>query len=160
MQTARKIVAVDDRVLWFLDTLVHIRQSSGDGADGISVIESHAPFGHSPPLHIHHDEDEVFYVLEGTLHFNVGGRDLYASAGDMAFGPRGVPHTFRVESENGGRLLTITRNGSFEAFVRAMSQPAERDGLPPRKTPDSEAQAALVETALRYRIEVIGPPLA
>jgi quercetin dioxygenase-like cupin family protein len=56
--------AIDHRSLWFLNTYVTIRISSRDGSDGISVLEHRASQGDSPPLHIHHDEDEIFHVLE------------------------------------------------------------------------------------------------
>ena len=45
--------------LWFLDTLVAIPVRHADGMDGVSVLEVSAPYGDSPPLHIHHGEDEV-----------------------------------------------------------------------------------------------------
>src|SRR3954452_11263777 len=53
--------------LWFLDTLVIVRVGHDQGGDGISVLERRAPCGDSPPLHLHHGEDEAFYVLEGEL---------------------------------------------------------------------------------------------
>jgi mannose-6-phosphate isomerase-like protein (cupin superfamily) len=46
------------------------------------------------PLHVHHEDDEAWYVLEGTLRFRLGERELEAPAGSAVFGPRGVPHTF------------------------------------------------------------------
>ena len=64
----------DLRTLWFLNTRVAIRISALDGADGISVLEHRASFGDSPPLHIHHDEDEIFHVLEGTVPTEWGRR--------------------------------------------------------------------------------------
>ena len=53
--------------LWFLNTLVSIRVSAQKGSDSLSVLEHRAPFGDSPPLHLHQTEDEVFYVLEGEF---------------------------------------------------------------------------------------------
>jgi mannose-6-phosphate isomerase-like protein (cupin superfamily) len=88
-----------------------------------------APRGESPPLHIHHDEDEVFHILEGELRFRVGDDELRAGPGETLLAPKRVPHTHRVESECGGWLVTTTR-GDFERFVRSFSRPAERDELP------------------------------
>ena len=89
--------------LWFLDTLVTIPVGHGDGADGVSVIDSAAPYGDSPPLHVHHAEDEVFHVLEGELRLRVGEEDLELRAGETALAPQGLPHTYRVESLGGAR---------------------------------------------------------
>ena len=115
---------------WFLETLVAIRVPHDAGDDGISVIESVAPYGDSPPLHIHRNEDELFHVLEGTMRLRVGDDELVADAGDIFLAPKGVPHTYRVESREGARWLVTTTCGDFEAMVRAASRPAEREELP------------------------------
>jgi len=61
-------------------------------------------------------------------------------AGDVLLTPKGVPHTYRVESVQGARCLTITVRGDFERFVRAVSRPAERPELPePAGPPSAEA---------------------
>jgi hypothetical protein len=82
------------------------------------------------------------------------------AAGDVLLVPRGVPHTYRVESAKGGRCVTITVRGDFERFVRAVSRPAERPELPePAGAPSAEAIAALKAVAANYGIEFVGPPL-
>ena len=81
-------------------------------------------------------------------------------AGDILLGPKGVPHTYRVESAQGGRCLTITARGDFERFVRAVSRPAARPELPePAGPPSPEALHALRATAAKYGIELARPPL-
>ena len=102
--------------LWFLDTLVTPHVARASGADGLSVLESLAREGDGPPLHVHHHEDEVFFVLEGRLRLRVGEADHELGAGEAALGPRGVPHTYRVESEQ-ARWLVITAASTFEQFV-------------------------------------------
>lgn len=82
------------------------------------------------------------------------------AAGDALHTPKGVPHTFRVESVQGGRCLTITMRGDFERFVRAVSRPAERPELPaPAGPPSAETIQALREAAAKNGIELVGPPL-
>ncbi len=148
------------RDLWFLDTLVRVRVAWSEGTDGISVLEHHAPEGDSPPLHVHRTEDEVFCVLEGTLRLRVGDQDRRLGAGETALAPKGVPHTYRVESPGGARWLTVTVRRDFEDFVRALGRPAPRPELPPPSGPPApEAQAVLVEVAGRFGIEMVGPPL-
>ena len=83
--------------LWFRGTLVNIQLSHRSGVDGIGVMEQWLPFGESPPLHIHRNEDEVFHILEGTIRFRVGGKDKTAHAGetvlerDEVFRSRRIP---------------------------------------------------------------------
>lgn len=145
--------------LWFLDTLVAIRIGKEEGSDGISVLEHRARRGDSPPLHVHTTEDEVFIVLDGVFRFQLGEDERPGVAGDVLLAPKGTPHTYRVESEE-GRWLTITAKGDFERFVRAMGRVAERIELPEEGGPPSpEAIAALTETARRFGIEIVGPPL-
>ena len=111
--------------LWSLNSLVTLRVSSEDGSDGLSLLENLAPRGVSPPLHLHHTEDELFHILGGELRFRVADEELRAVAGETLLAPKGVPHTYRVESER-GRWLVATAHGDFERFVRSFSRPAER----------------------------------
>jgi quercetin dioxygenase-like cupin family protein len=146
--------------LWFLDTEVTIRVSHLDGGDGISVLEHRAPFGNSAPLHIHRNEDEIFHILEGEMLFRVADRDVRAGTGDTLLAPKGTPHTYRVDSADGARWLTIMRGGDFEGFVRSCGRPAERSGLPdPSGPPTPEQVEALAAECIRHGIELIGPPL-
>jgi uncharacterized RmlC-like cupin family protein len=115
--------------------------------------------GDSPPLHIHHEEDEIFHVLEGEVRYRVGDEERCAQSGDTLVAPKSIPHTYRVESPE-ARMLTITRGG-FESFIRAFGRPAEHEGLPERSGPPTPEQAeALAHTCLRYGIELVGPPLS
>lgn len=146
--------------LWFLDTLVRVRIAFTEGPDGISVLEHRAPYRDSPPLHIHKTEDEVFHILEGKVRVRTGEEERIHGSGDTLLVPKGTPHTYRVESANGARWLTITVRGDFERFVRAVGRPAARLELPPSSGhPTPETQAALAATARQFGIEIVGPPL-
>jgi len=146
-------------MLWFLDTLVTIPVSHADGADGMSVIESRARRGDSPPYHVHASEDEVFRLLEGEMSVLVDGDLRSLAAGDVLLAPKGVPHTYRVTSEE-ARWLVVTTNGDFERFVRAVSRSAETAALPPHAGPPTPEQIqALGEAAASHGIQLIGPPL-
>jgi quercetin dioxygenase-like cupin family protein len=151
--------ATDHRKLLFLNTHVTIRVSSRDGSDGISVLEHRASQGETPPLHIHHDEDEIFHVLEGEVRYRVGDQERRASAGETLLTHKGIPHTYRVESAE-ARMLTITR-GKFEDFIQAFGRPAEHNGLPdPSGTTTSEQAEALARACRQFGIELVGPPLS
>jgi uncharacterized cupin superfamily protein len=146
--------------LWFQNSLVTIRVSASDGQDGISILEHLVPYGFSPPLHLHRTEDEVFHVLEGEFRVKLKDQEHRLGAGDVLLAPKGVPHTYRVESAQGGRCFAITARGDFERFVRAVSRPAERPELPPPAGPPSaDAVQALKAAAAKHGIELVGPPL-
>jgi quercetin dioxygenase-like cupin family protein len=146
--------------LWFLDTLVTVHVRHDQGEDGISVLERLAPHGESPPLHVHRSEDEVFHVLRGELRVRADDVDSRIGAGESILAPKGVAHTYRVESPDGARWLLITTGGDFERFMRAVSRPAEGPGLPrPQGPPTPEQEEAFAEAARRHGIDLVGPPL-
>ncbi len=146
-------------MVWFLDTLVWLHVGADRGGDGISLIESLAPHGDSPPLHVHHREDELFYVLDGEFHFRVGEADVRKRSGEALLIPKGTPHTYRVTSES-GRWLVVTTAGDFERLVRATCRPAPSAVLPePAGPPTPERAEALASAALAHQIEIVGPPM-
>lgn len=117
------------------------RRARGDQSHGgrhrrrDAIVEvSEAP-GAEVPLHVHHREDEAFWILEGSVTVHVGDAVIEASAGDYAFGPRDIPHRYTAGPE-GCRMLFIRTPGGFENLVREMSQPAAARTLPP---PSDEA---------------------
>jgi quercetin dioxygenase-like cupin family protein len=146
-------------MLWFADALVTFPVSHGDGGDGISVLDSRARRGDSPPYHVHHTEDELFHLLEGELVVRLDGELRSLRAGDIVLAPKGVPHTYCVVSDE-ARWLVVTTNGDFERFVREASRPAAAPELPPASGPPAPEQiAALAGAARRHGIELVGPPL-
>jgi quercetin dioxygenase-like cupin family protein len=141
---------------WFLGALATIK-ASGDATGGrVAVIEHLAPRGHGSPLHVHGREDEWFYVMEGELTFWVGGKVSVAPAGSFVFGPKGVPHTFVVSSDE-ARFLLAAEPAGLENFMRAVGEPATSLKIPPRATepPDVEGLTRLAAT---FGIEIVGPP--
>src|SRR5438270_3569320 len=84
----------EGEALWFLGVLATIKASTETTGGQVAVIEHLAPQGAGSPLHVHHREDEWFYVIEGELTFMVGDERIVAGAGGFAFGPREIPHTF------------------------------------------------------------------
>jgi quercetin dioxygenase-like cupin family protein len=146
--------------LWLLDSLVTIRVSTSEGPDGISVLEHRMPYGSSPPLHLHRTEDELFHILEGEYRLKLQDQEQRVGPGTIVLLPKGLPHTYRVESAQGGRCLTVTVRGDFERFVRAISRPADRPELPKQAgLPSADAMQALKTTAAKHGIEFVGPPL-
>ncbi|MHA7968915.1 cupin domain-containing protein [Rhizobium sp. CAU 1783] len=153
-------IKAEDKLYWFGNTLIAIRLASASGVDGLSVIEHWMPYGEAPPLHVHHNEDEVFHILAGVMRFEVGGRQVVGHAGDTVLAPKGVPHAFRVESLAGARCLTLMRGTDFETMVREVSRSAPGPELPPSVAPTPAMINLLVAACARNHIDIIGAPLA
>lgn len=148
--------ADEGEALWFLGYLVTIKASGETTGGRVAVIEQLAPRGAHTPLHVHRREDEWYYVLEGVLTFWVEGQVIEAPGGSFVYGPRDIPHTFEVSSDE-ARFLVVVEPAGFEAFVRAVGEPARSLTLPPPPSqPPDPAQ--LASTAAEYGIEILGPP--
>jgi quercetin dioxygenase-like cupin family protein len=140
--------------LWFINSEITIKATAASTGGELFLMETHVPAGFSPPLHVHHDEHEAFYVLEGELDIVCGAERYRAGAGAFAFLPSGIAHTFRVIEE--ARILTIAVPGGIEGFFRGAGRPTEGPGMPPPSAPDI---AAVTQIAARYNTEFVGPPL-
>jgi quercetin dioxygenase-like cupin family protein len=138
---------------WWGEGLAVIKATGADTGGQIAILEITEPPGTEAPRHVHHKEDEGFWVLEGEVTFDVGGTRIVATAGDYAFGPRDVPHSYRV-GPDGCRMLFIVTPAGFEDLVREMSVPAAERALPPsaQEPPNIEGLPAL---AASYGCELI-----
>lgn len=159
MTYVSKITAASP-MLWFGNTLVSIVVPSTEGADQLCAIEHWMPFGDSPPRHLHRNEDEMFHIISGTLRFEVGGKTLTATAGETVLAPKGVPHSYRVESTDGAHVLTLTRGRDFESMVRSAARPAASAELPPASAPTAEMVTQLTALCAANHIDIVGPPLS
>lgn len=146
----------EGEALWFLGMLATIKASSETTGGRVAVIEHVAPQGSGSPLHVHHREDEWFYVIEGALTFWVGGELIEAPAGAFVYGPRDIPHTFMVSSPQ-ARFLLVTEPAGLERFMRGLSEPAQTPTIPPPSAAPPDP-APLVAAAAEYGIEILGPP--
>jgi mannose-6-phosphate isomerase-like protein (cupin superfamily) len=146
----------EGEALWFFGALATIKASSETTAGRMMVMEHLAPQGSGAPVHVHHREDEWFYVIEGELTFWIGGKIIRAPAGAFVYGPRDIPHTYTVTSPQ-ARSLVVTEPAGFEKFVRALSEPATARTIPPASVPLpglDRIKAAAAESGL----EILGPP--
>jgi len=137
------------RTVTWMGTAYSITIAKGQSAGIVGVFEGHVPAWDGPPIHIHHNEDEVIHVLEGTYEFWLDGSSYIRGAGSSVFLPRGVPHTFRVIGGKPGRNLAILTPGGFEGFFL---EAAERNLTIPDQMPE------VIELAARYGLEFTGPP--
>ena len=146
----------DGESVWSLGARFTVKLAGSQSEDRFSLVEAVAFRSTEPPTHIHHGEDEAWYVLDGRMTFDVGGRVFEANTGSFVFGPRGVPHSFTVDVEP-TRVLVLAAPAGFEQFALDLGHPAVSDDPPPdlaMPPPD-----VLEPLAKRYRIEVVGPPM-
>ena len=140
---------------WFIDNLARVHVDGVTTGGGSALVEVEGRRGDMPPLHVHHRDDETFYVIDGTLTVFQPGSQVVLEAGSAFCAGRGIPHVYRVESET-ARWLAFCEPAGFDAFVLEASVPAERDELPPAGR--SHDPAALGAAAARQGIELLGPP--
>jgi quercetin dioxygenase-like cupin family protein len=141
---------------WWFGALAEIKLTAADTDGRMTIIEVTEPPGAEAPLHVHHREDEAFVVLEGEVALEVGGASVVARPGDVAFGPRDVPHRY-VVGPDGCRMLFVCTPGGFEGLVREMSGPTRARALPPaaHREPDFDRIAAVADD---YGCELLGGP--
>ena len=113
--------------LWVHGGGVHTWKASAEETDGaFSLFEDLMTQGKTTPLHVHANEDEALYVLDGEILVHIEGTDHRVGPRGVAVAPRGVPHAFLVTSPT-ARVLTLQTPGSAESFYRGASEPASDD---------------------------------
>lgn len=129
---------------------IHILLAAERTGGAMTLFIDEVPPGAGPPLHIHHNEDETFYVLQGELVMEVDGERTTVKAGSTAFLPRDVPHAFANLSEQTVRTLVVVTPGGLEHFF------AEVEPLAMQEEPE---MSAILAVAAEHGVEVVGPPL-
>ena len=138
---------------WFFGHLAVVR--SPEGARPI-VIEHHVGPDSGPPLHVHPHLEDSFYLVSGQLAVRCGDDSFLASEGDYVALPAGVPHAFRVVSDEEAVLLQTHARTDFLDFIRRGGVPADQ-----RRPETSELDfTALHELAAETGQPVLGPPLS
>ncbi|MDP9409533.1 MAG: quercetin 2,3-dioxygenase [Actinomycetota bacterium] len=133
------LVEGEGEARWWLGGLATIKATGKETGGLYTLVEVLEPEGEAPP-HVHHREDEGFWVLEGEVTFQVGEATIKAGPGSFVFGPKGVPHSYTIEV-GPARMLFLLSPAGFEEFIYATSEPAEERALPPQpEGPPSEAE--------------------
>jgi quercetin dioxygenase-like cupin family protein len=125
-----------------------IKADSADTAGVVSVLEADEPPGFGPPIHVHHDAAEAFYVLEGEYVMYLDDREFVCPAGSFIFIPVGVPHGFSVGDVPSRKLnfyFPAAMIGYFDDLAAVLRREEVDDG-------------ELAEIARRYSMEIVGPP--
>ncbi len=129
--------------------VLDVKVSGSDTDGGMAIFEqtSLSP-GRGTPLHIHHNQDEVFYVVDGSYYFQVGEDKYHLSTGDTIFMPKKVPHAWTQVSQTGKMVVTFQPAGKMESFFVTM---AAIDHTPTREE--------IAKVFADNEMEVVGPPL-
>ena len=142
--------------LWFLGTLATIKLPGEASGGRFALIEFLFPRHASPPLHTH-PQDESYIVQEGVLTVQAGEHRFELASGAAAVVPRGIAHTFRVDSDT-ARVLVLSTPAGLEGLVRDGSVPALMPTLPPSETPRPSPEQ--LEAIFRAHGQVnVGSPL-
>jgi quercetin dioxygenase-like cupin family protein len=141
--------------VWWKTGRMTVKTGGAETAGAFAQIEIDGPRGDATPRHLHHNEDETFYVFEGELTLLVGDDRVDLQAGDYCFAPRGIPHAHIVRSEQARFLTTISPAGIEELFV-SCGVPVTGDEPPTGVVmPPMDEMARLFG---RYGCDIVGPP--
>ncbi len=138
----------NDLMIWGLIPL-SVKVSTRDTGGGLFVFEHRHMGRGGPPRHVHHEQDEWFYAIEGEFAAEVGDEKFRLRPGDTLFAPQKVPHVWACVGDRPGTMVTaVSPAGTFETFIRDAARLAT---LP---TPEAVAEAFAA-----HGMTVVGPPL-
>lgn len=149
--------AGDGDHIWFSGTLMTVKAGTEQTYGGFTLIEVSTPQNLVVPPHIHEDEEEGFYILEGQLRVTCGEQTWTLGPGDFVMMPRGIPHTCSGVGNGSARLLQITSPAGFERFIAEAGEPAAEAVVPPPGEPDI---AKLLRASAKYHKPILGGPAA
>jgi len=142
----------------FFNHLGTVKVASGEAPSGLTAVEFVGPRDFGAPLHLHREEDEMFYVVEGEVAYTAGEEEHLVGPGAVVMIPAGTPHTFQILSEE-ARLFTITAGSSlepaFDVFVKEMGEELDEPVIPAPIDIDPGHVAMMCDA---HGMDVLGPP--
>jgi quercetin dioxygenase-like cupin family protein len=140
---------------WFLNGLNVVKATSESTGGSFALVHHTAPPGHATPYHLHHIEDEAFYVLDGEFTFICDGKKTVLGPDCYIFLPRKIPHGIRCTSSAPSTFLVMAIPGTgFVGMMTEMAVPAQERVLPAPAPPDLEKLKSL---CAKYQIDILGP---
>ena len=149
----------EGRSLWFAADLYTIKAAAEDTDGAFTLFELTAAARFGPPPHIHHREDETYYVLEGEFEFLDNDRVFTAGAGSFVYLPKGRLHMHKNAGETPARALVLNTPAGVEGFIEEGGEPATDPSSSSPPPPEAQDLERLVAIAPKYGIEV-PPPVA
>lgn len=147
----------EGRSIWIVGDVYTFKAVSEDTKGAYMLFEASVPPQSGPPPHIHHWEDETYYILEGEFEILDNGHTITATAGSFVYIPRGTLHRFKNVGETPARMLVLFTPAGFENFFFEVGLPAEEGGTPPPLGPE-EIERTLA-AAPKHGMEVRLPPV-
>ena len=144
-----------DRSVWYNGWLMTLLATGEETQGQFALIEAVGRKGNVPPPHIHHREDEIFYVLEGEITVSVNDRTIKVTPGTMVFLSRDVRHSFTIESEQ-VRMLQLLTPAGLEGWFKEFSVPAQAMTLPPADESGYHDVQRMLDVASEYGLEFVG----
>lgn len=141
--------------VWSLGGRFVTKVGDGESAGRFALVQTLAFRTSEPPLHVHHREDEAWYLLDGAMTFYVDAQAIEATAGSFVFAPTSIPHTFTVGREP-TRVLVFASPAGFERFAAELGERASSDVPSAALAMPGPDVIGLV--AERYGIQIVGPP--
>ncbi|MEZ0481086.1 quercetin 2,3-dioxygenase [Planococcus sp. SSTMD024] len=138
---------------WFLGTLMEVKVMGEETGGLFSILEEIDPPNFAAPLHIHHNEDEYFYVLEGEVTFTIGEQVISAKPGTFVFAPKDLAHMYKVEGTEPAKILSMLAPAGLEKLFIDCSVPADGYKLPPEDVQTDMEK--LFGLASEYGVEVL-----
>ncbi len=148
--------ASQGRSVWVAGDLYTIKASGADTGGAFALIEAMVPPGGGPPPHIHHREDEAFYVLEGDLQFHADGRSFAAGAGSWVTLARGSLHHFKNVGSAPARMLIVVTPSGLEQFFLEVGKEAGADDIGMVVSTPEDLET-LLAVAMNYGMEIRPP---
>jgi quercetin dioxygenase-like cupin family protein len=146
----------EDRSFWVLQDLCILKADGRRTGGAYALLEASVfPGTAGPPPHIHHNETESFYVLEGVFMVRCGDQTVTARAGSFVHVPRGMLHTFRNVGDSIGRVLILIVPAGLERFFERVVRPVIDRTAPPAVDPEVIEQ--IMTLAPQYHLEVPQP---
>jgi mannose-6-phosphate isomerase-like protein (cupin superfamily) len=146
--------ANEGEAVWYTAARMTLKATSESTGGALSLVEALAPPDFAPPWHVHHRDDEMYYILDGSFLIKCGDELFQGGPGSFVFLPHGIPHSFKVVGETLARFLVLTTPAGFDQYFVDAGTPALEEGLRPQPI-DFQQMAAI---GVKYGMEILGPP--
>jgi quercetin dioxygenase-like cupin family protein len=144
--------------VWAMGSLFEMKLRAAESGGELSIMLVTQPPGIATPLHVHSNESEVFFLLDGEMTYDAGGTVHELTAGSTMWLPKGVPHRFRVHGTTPARFLGLAVPGGIDEMYDFVGRPAAERRIPDEYPPEEEI-GRWVEIGPRRGMQVLGPPL-
>jgi len=147
------------KAIWHMGALMVFHVTSEQSGNAFWLAEQTSHSNYASPLHVHSREDETFHVLEGRISLEIGEDRYEAGPGETVFAPRGIPHSYKVESDS-AKWLVLGTPGGFDGWFFETGEPATSLEVPTFDSSSFFDFGEAIAAVQRYGGQVLGPPRA